>query len=202
MALIPVGTNYHVDMQGTAYKHVQCEECGRDYYYRMTRDALGGATSWLFLNQEGAQAAAVRKAKEKVEEQLSQESDPIPCPHCGRFQEHMLPYARREYLPWMRGAGRLLALFACPLLLVSCITTRGNNIIFTNPFGAAGAAVLAVGLGLIGLRIALSQRFDANQIDQQRRIDYGRRKCVPKEEFEKMTAAGNASQAATDEDEL
>jgi hypothetical protein len=195
MALIPVGTNYHVAVQGVAYKHVQCEDCGTDYYYRMMRDALGGATSWLFLNQQGAQAAALRKAKEKLEKQLSQESDPVPCPQCGRFQQHMIAYARREYLPWMRGAGRLLALLACPLLLVSCITTPGNNLIFTNPFGVAGAVVLGIGVGLIALRIALSQRFDPNTMDQQRRIGYAKRKCMPKEEFERMSLADSGSQA-------
>lgn len=159
MSLIPVGMNYHVDAKGHVYKQVVCEQCQTEYYYYMEREALAVATSWLFLNNKGAQKAASKRAEAKLRKQLAKGGEPVPCPNCGWFQDDMIRLARREFLPWMRGVGRLLIALSIPVTYAAFVTAPRPNAVaaFTSPLGIGGIVSFGIGVGLILIRIWISQ---------------------------------------------
>lgn len=86
--------------------------------YRMERRGSGSGTSFLFLDNAGAKERAELEAKHKVNTQLEEEQDPVPCPACAWVQSGMIPHARGRYHVWMFYVGFVGAVGAFFWLLV------------------------------------------------------------------------------------
>lgn len=96
MPRIPVGNKYTSTLSGSALKHVTCSYCGCQFVYQMTREASGEASSFLWLNNNGASYKATKIANENLNSKLQGEIDAISCPDCGMYQEEMVKKLKGE----------------------------------------------------------------------------------------------------------
>src|SRR5688572_20468934 len=92
---------YTATVSGSVPKFVRCEQCGFEYVYELTRRASGQGTSFLFLDNEGAESAAHAAAHQALVAKLEDAIDPVPCLGCGHYQADMVALLRRRYLRWM-----------------------------------------------------------------------------------------------------
>lgn len=115
MVLIPTGMNYSASDEGSDVKEVTCEECSAQYVYEVHRRASGFATSFLFLNNAGAEARAHDRASDAVDRALENAVDLSACPNCGHFQNHMVWAKRWKIARWIWGVGPA-ATFVCILI--------------------------------------------------------------------------------------
>src|SRR5262249_28746596 len=108
---IPYAKEYTATLEGAVYKLVHCEKCQAEFAYEMRREGGGFGDSLFFFPNKSAQERALSKAQDDLRRRLEKECDPVPCPECGWYQEHMIPVIRRKYQFWMTIAAALL-LFA------------------------------------------------------------------------------------------
>ena len=97
MPLIPVGRRYTATVSGSAQKRVTCFSCQASYEYRLTGRAVGGATSALWLDNEGTKERAVAKARKNLDALLQRSHAPVPCPVCGNYQPNMVKILRAKH---------------------------------------------------------------------------------------------------------
>lgn len=96
MPRIPVGNKYTSTLSGSALKHVTCSYCGCQFVYQMKREASGEASSFLWLNNNGASYKATKIANENLSSKLQEEIDARSCPDCGMYQENMVQKLKRN----------------------------------------------------------------------------------------------------------
>lgn len=100
MARIPIGITYTATVTRAIWKPVLCEYCGCQFVYHLQRTASGSATSYLWLNNQGASDKANDKAEDLIERKLAKEFNIISCPDCGCFQRHMIKELRSSAWTW------------------------------------------------------------------------------------------------------
>lgn len=150
-----------VTARGSTWKEVRCEYCGCHFGYQMSR-----ATSSSRPYGVGADASA----REKLEEALAQEVEPIACPDCGKYQADMVAELEK------RRAGEIEERSSGGMLGV--ITGISGLGVFAGAFGQDGSFVqnlftpvtmisglvlagsIALGNGIANSR--KSERFDPN----------------------------------------
>jgi hypothetical protein len=108
MVPIPYAMRYTATLQGQAAKLVCCEQCQFEYVYLIARKASGEGTSWLFVDNQGAQQRAQDAAAERLTAKLERARDVVPCPACGWLQKDMVERARRQRYGWMATAMAVL----------------------------------------------------------------------------------------------
>src|SRR4051794_12319726 len=93
---IPISAKYVAAVQGAVWKFVSCEHCRQRYAYLLELEATGDDHDLLFLDREGS----AERARAKAEQNLAQKSRnvvlPVPCPHCGWYQEDMSRVLKEE----------------------------------------------------------------------------------------------------------
>ena len=99
------GTEYSAARTGSMVKQMRCEKCGGDFSYEVVRRTMGVAHSPYGLRNKAAQAEALNVAAKKLVKKLKSAVDPVPCPKCGWFQEHMVKELRRRDQRWMLWVG-------------------------------------------------------------------------------------------------
>jgi hypothetical protein len=193
--VIPYAQSYTSTMTGRVPKLVDCEGCQQKYVYLLERSASGEGTSLLFLDNEGAKERAQERAKAELEYKLGRACDPVPCPRCGWYQQHMIPKAKEQHKAWMWTAGLAAILLAVPLGLVAAIA----SVVAENQ-GSRGAAVVTyLSLALMAVALVLGpawlfvryravKQFDPNAELAEDRIARGRDRAVTLEQFAAMTA--------------
>ena len=67
----------------TVAKQVDCEWCGSEYVYAMSR---GITVTSTIMNQSQCEV----RAHQRLERALAHDIEPAPCPSCGRYQRDML----------------------------------------------------------------------------------------------------------------
>jgi tellurite resistance protein len=107
---IPYGTRYTAKVTGSVLKQCRCEACGEEYTYTAQRRAAGTGTSFLWLNDGGAQQRAAIGAQVQVALQLQRAVDPVACPGCGWLQADMVRVLKRRRLKWILWASLPMAL--------------------------------------------------------------------------------------------
>src|SRR4051812_10206221 len=105
--MIPVyfSLTYTSNLQGSAFKSVQCEKCHHEFVYCMTIQVQGQGTSLYALDNQGARERAQTRAEEKLTRELEIGEAPVPCPSCGVYQHSMIPWARATKHAWMKRWG-------------------------------------------------------------------------------------------------
>jgi len=83
-------------LTGKTIKATPCEGCGHTYYYLLARTlhVTLSAADELLAGTEGGWHQAMHRAHKTLEQMLAGESDPVPCPVCGWYQQDMLARAR------------------------------------------------------------------------------------------------------------
>jgi ribosomal protein S27E len=161
--VIPSGTTHTATVRGSVEKGVRCENCGHDYVYTLTREAIGADTA-LFVHSR-AQEKALAAAKAKLQRRLEMEHDDVPCPMCRHHQPHLAKSARQVLraglYPELLNLSFAFFLFAgatLGFLAVLCVITLcGSNPTLpaestVRGFVIAAGVIAAPGLLLRGLR--------------------------------------------------
>jgi hypothetical protein len=158
---IPVGKTHTHTATGLAAKSVPCEGCGTEYAYAVERSANG----LLFANGEELARRAAAEAERALEKALERAVDPVPCPVCGWYQEHMLPSVRRAYARGWFVAGAGVTVAVLPLAVVGGFL---NDRRFQPPhvpwplFLTLLGVAFAIGLALAVTKYVLAASFDPN----------------------------------------
>jgi hypothetical protein len=187
MVFIPVGRDYTATHESTVPKDVTCEQCGREFYYLMKRQASGSASSPFFLDNRGAGARARDRAEEELRRLLETECDPVPCPECGWYQSSMCATIRRSYHRWMVWTGAVLLTVAAPTLAftVSCATgVQPTDESTVAALWIVSSSLAIAGLGMIVGRKIMASRHDPNGTDPDERRRIGQRLAFRREELE------------------
>ena len=179
-----------VTSKGAVLKFVKCEACGDEYVYKLERTATGVATGLRFVDEEGKRARASAHAQTVLNSKLERGVDVVPCPACGRIQQHMIPHCRRRRLRWMLHLGLALMLLAC---VGGSLGAMINGIVEDQqgappvpwPVLLATVAVFgALGPGLMIARFVAVRRYDPNAEDEERRIRQGQERAALRDELE------------------
>jgi hypothetical protein len=187
---------FETSVRGSAWKAVVCENCDTEYLYQITREALGSSVSWLYLDQQGAQERATRRANAALRRMLEQGQDPVPCPACGWYQQSMIPLLRAAHRRGMILAGGFFVVIAVMFLLLwlgaHCWGDRKDA---ASPalYGETALWAANVGLGLILLRKLLSLRIYPNEGDPEERKRLGKSLARTRAEFEREQQRGQES---------
>jgi hypothetical protein len=188
---IPYGNEYTVTLEGTVYKYVHCEKCGYEFAYGMSRQGEGASTSLLFLDNAGAQARAAEDAGRDLRNKLANSCDPVPCPACGWYQQHMHRFLRDAHLLWMNyvsGVFLAAGLILLVWLALSLLDADGRR---RAPI--LGALALVAGLIVAGFVIArrlLARSIQPNSGDSEARKQLGEKLALPWHEFERLRKQG------------
>jgi hypothetical protein len=121
---------------GSVTKAVRCENCTLSYEYEMRRTVT--------LRGEATRDALAREAEWRLQKQLAQECDLVPCPSCGWYQQHMVERMRRQALRHVPG-------WVVPLVIVTAVSITAALLLALPPqrLGPAGASVGVV-MGALG----------------------------------------------------
>lgn len=157
MFIIPLGTQQTVWVSGGVFKHVTCEKCGAEYVYRLERTGTARNTSF-FTTQRGLQRAA-DKARENLTDLLASGIDAVPCPQCGRAQEHMFPAARKMFGIWLNWLGAIMICVGAVLHLPCFFWAQKHGFGF---LGMSMAGICAAGLCLLIYRPIRARFWDPN----------------------------------------
>jgi hypothetical protein len=191
MVPIPYALTYKTTLRGHVPKLVQCEQCGQEYVYLLEQTVVGQGTSFLFLDNQGAQERSAAQAEAALRKGLEEGCEVVPCPACGRVQQHMIPRARQLRHRWMlRIAIGLLAaagVIALPALVNTLIDgiTSGMTAFAVALWVTVGLA-LGCGIALLIWRRRLTRDYDPNREPEGTRKSTGQRLAVSKEEFMRM----------------
>jgi hypothetical protein len=155
------------EQRGSTIKTVTCERCGKEYSYSLKRTGRGRGTNFL-LGSSGSSEAASR-AQSSLLHKLANDCDPVPCPKCGWYQEHMVQKARTLKHRWVKKTA--FALFPLSVLMgiagfMALIAENGFGFLTVFLLTLAALAALAVP-GLPLLRHILIRHYDPNY-DPQR----------------------------------
>lgn len=197
---VPIGTDYSASVRGSVYKGVRCEDCGAEYVYEMTRRARGNGTSFLFLDNAGAQGRAFEEARQRLARKLVAGCDPVPCPACGHYQAAMVALLRRRHARWMTNLAAVCLFAALMALLVTIISVSSfpprANVVRFSVLGLA----LSVGVAVVlwAGRRARASAFDPNAGDVDARLTLGRSRAVLRADLERLDAEESTRTAVED----
>jgi hypothetical protein len=178
---IPTGIDYTSMIHGTMHKFVPCEQCGVEYVYLLERIASGSSSSFLFLDNSGAEERASAKADAALRRKLERGVDAVPCPKCGWYQDHMIPAARRAHRLWMLILGACLTIGVLPLGLIGALLNSNENAGPTIPwftFQVGLAAIAILGIGLMIVKLIAGWCFDPNSQPVEARIQIGQSRVL------------------------
>jgi hypothetical protein len=190
-----LGNDFTTTANGAVVKFVQCDQCGHEYAYELSRSVQGRAFSVVGLHNREAADRSSSKAQNRLQELLKRACDLVPCPQCGWYQEPMVARAKRRRLRWMRELGRGVGFFGLSILFWGPLVYFGFDrmtpgIKLLLGFGTAcGAAIISA--ALLGIRHAIISGFTPNDEPLDQRIALARSRAVSKEEY--LKSAGSHS---------
>jgi hypothetical protein len=162
-----IGEQYTAQVATRCIKDVQCEKCGADFHYELTRTAKGFAHAPYFVGRAEAAARAERAAQQRLRKRLETECEVVPCPRCNWVNEDMVRAFRRRkyrnlplYSPLVMAGGLVLALFLGAGLAE--VFGRRSAVPRTVRSAAIIVSVLSPAW-LLALRAGLRWRFNPNQ---------------------------------------
>ncbi len=173
-----LGLDFTTTASGTVIKFVECEECRDGYAYRMARQIKASEFSPFALDNRRAAQGSHRSATERLRAALAKSCDPIPCPHCGWYQEAMVLRLRRIRFKW--ATQLCILLFLAPLFLVLLLASLigAKHVLPESYFGPLAGGIAGTAWGLIPLLLAgrylLNRRYDPNRKPVENRIALGR----------------------------
>jgi hypothetical protein len=190
-SMIPiVWLEYRFSKSGSLHKFVECEKCKTTFVYLMQREVHGRGASVYFLDNEGAANRAREEAEVGIWNVLLDDCDPVPCIHCGIYQEQMIRKMKfdreqkRDWLPWVV----LLLPFATALLAFIAWRNYGNA---AQPQAFRAWAVVSLAVAIAWIVSAVSQyrisSFDPNSAPVEDRMARGRQCAVTLAEFEELS---------------
>ncbi|MBX3412366.1 MAG: hypothetical protein KF708_06570, partial [Pirellulales bacterium] len=152
----------------------------------MSREATGQGTSFLFLDNQGAEDRAIQAAEQELAKRLQEDVDPVPCPDCGLYQREMFSVICSGLYWWMivLAVVGFVGSFIC-LLLLSWLfwNTRGAAATTAAVGGVFGGAL--IGLGSLKWRKLRCAAYDPNSQHRADARRANRERTMLREEFER-----------------
>ena len=187
---IPYALDYTATVSGQIPKFVTCEKCTMEYVYLMQRSAQGEGTSFLFLNNAGAQDRAQAEAEAALFRKLQKSCDLVPCPSCGWYQNDMVLRSRKLLHRWITPVLWFITPGAIVVLLLALVSTAA---IIKNPknvplqmviWSWPGALLLTFAV-IASLRWRRKRRacYDINQEEIESRKQLGQKLAMSKQRF-------------------
>jgi hypothetical protein len=181
--MIPVvWREYTCTVSGSACKFVECEQCQQKYVYAMSRSVQGQGSSLYFLDNAGASNRAQDRASAQLQQELTTDCDPVPCPRCGWYQAAMVTKLRREYKPWMRWTWMLLLFASAMCALVAWLMYWTPNGPAGITLGIAGG-ILACAVGVMFYQRYARNRLEPNDAPQAERLQIGQVRAEAVDDF-------------------
>ena len=181
---IPIGTTHAAAVRGTVWRFVDCEHCQQPYAYLLQLEATGQDHDLLFLDGKTSAARAQAQAEQNLLQKSRNVVVPMPCPHCGSYQDDMSRQLKDEAsinLHQVAGAAIVLLSFIPLAVDVPHIWVA------TLLIATAGLAVI-----IHGCRLALA--YDANAGDAAPRKEFARSHTVWGERLAALVAANAAAE--------
>lgn len=170
---------FNTNVTGRGWKLIRCEYCHNEFAYEIVRSATGFSNSPYMLDNQEAQQESAHIAQERVQAELEQGIDAVPCPHCGNYQRHMFSLARSAHRAWIGLLGLALlvgSLFAAVFWLI------GMRYALHAAISTGCAAIL-----LIVVKKSISSQYDPNNADQcEERKTFAKTKTISGAELQKM----------------
>jgi hypothetical protein len=133
-----------------------CENCGKTFFYLLTRVAKGHATAPYGIGADRLSPLALKRCQAKLENLLQKGEEAVACPQCHWIKDGVVrQYLFERYL-WHEGIAILLALLG----LASCLSAgwllitdpNGDPLLLWSWLGAGSVLSLAVVAGLTRFR--------------------------------------------------
>jgi hypothetical protein len=123
------GRSYRAASIGTRTVAVNCDKCGTEYFYQLTRFGIGATTTPYGIGSGGASKKTKVKANEDVNRRLADEAELVPCPRCHWINEALVSgYRRSEYRNWASFAQALAILGTAISLLIAWFSGIGHAV--------------------------------------------------------------------------
>lgn len=172
---------------GSIFKVVVCENCKARYVYQMIREAQAQGTSLYMLDNDGARNRAQSSAEAELKSRLTMDCDPVPCVHCGWYQENMVRRLRKERYRWLHyfGVGTLIVgfLLAFGAWLIYCMAYHPDRTLMIALLSGV-AACASIGGGAIMARSTLAGIWDPNELPQEERLRAAKARALTLAEFD------------------
>jgi hypothetical protein len=75
---------------GNRINEIQCDGCGTQYFYQLTRVGFGSASAPYGLGAEAAKLKAAQKAQNYLEKRLATDAELVPCPKCNWVSDGLI----------------------------------------------------------------------------------------------------------------
>jgi hypothetical protein len=121
--LVYFGETITVELQGQTWRRETCQYCGSEFHYQLWVAATGVAVNPYFIDSYGSPGRAEENARSQLDHALRHGVLPVPCPHCSKYQEYMVPALRANRFLWMKSAGRFILGLGAALLAISLLMT-------------------------------------------------------------------------------
>ena len=175
---IPIGVRRVATVQGSIWRFISCTHCEQPYAYLLELKARGEDHDLLFLDGRGSAERAQTNAKQNLIKKSRNIVVPVPCPHCGFYQDDMARKLKEEAsINSVQITGLVITVLAiAPLWL-------------DMPYIWVLSTVLAIaGLAVLARGYVLSTRFDPNSGDPELRKAVGRRQAIWGERLAELLA--------------
>lgn len=179
--MLPIGgevTGYQATITGSGLKRASCENCQKEYAYFIKRTAVGVRSVWL--SKRAARDGAETNAITSLQKAFEKGCEPVPCPHCGWYQDNMVRLVRSRHRSWMNtlAIGLFVVFVACSALAAlvysNALGQRNGPPPWSPLVIAVASLALAVSIGLVIGRRHLARQLDPNADDVEERLGLGR----------------------------
>ncbi len=101
------GKRFDSTQVGRRVVKVECNRCGCEYFYELTRIGIGAASAPYGIGTGSASRRAQKLSETDLQKRLTREADLVPCPRCNWINDELVQgYRRGRY----RGLNKLALL--------------------------------------------------------------------------------------------
>jgi hypothetical protein len=157
------GKHFTQSAAGQRLARVECDRCGTEYFYQLSRVGTGVGVAPYYLGQGRAARLAELRAAKDLERALDRGRELVPCPKCSWINEDLVHgYRRTRYRLWGRVAFYILATaILLALTLVPLLAFGDPNALPIVTLILLGIVLLSG--GTLGIQMWLRGRIDPNR---------------------------------------
>lgn len=161
----------------------------------MKREAHTHEKNWLYMDEEGTEARAQRRAERQVKRMLARGCDLVPCPHCGQYQAEMAKKARRVHRKWMLNTGAVLLFTIIPVGMIgtavnTALESRNRPFLPWWLFATLLVLLAVVGVAFIVAKYWLTSKYDPNNdVERSERRRIAKWTAIYGERYERLRQA-------------
>jgi hypothetical protein len=173
--LLYFGKQYSESRTGHRLARVECDRCGCEYFYQLSRIGTGTGTAPYFIGTGRAQRAAARRASRDLQRRLERETELVPCPKCSWISDQLADAYRRTRYKFL-GKVAFYIWLTTTVAVVALLPLLGFGPDALLPVALVLSGLVLVAGGVLGVRAVLRSRIRPNaNYPEARRFCPGRR---------------------------